>query len=69
MELRTGLAAEFRLDLPATVTFDYPSASALAAFIAEQLADVGVDGRIGVADAPRCTLAIADEHARTVNAS
>lgn len=61
VELRTGLAAEFRLDLPATVTFDYPSSSALAAFIAAQLTDAtGVGGHVGIAEASRCTLAIAD---------
>lgn len=69
VELRTGLVAEFRLDLPATVTFDYPSSSALAAFIAAQLTDAtGVDGRVGAAEASRCTLAIADKLFRTVNA-
>ncbi len=40
VELRTALAAEFRLELPATVTFDHPSASALAAFITAELTDV-----------------------------
>lgn len=39
VELRTGLAAEFRLELPATVTFDYPTVAALAAFIAAQMAE------------------------------
>lgn len=49
MELRTGLAAEFRLDVPATVTFDHPSAAALAAFIAQQLSEAaGYDSRAGM---------------------
>lgn len=39
VELRTGLAAEFRLELPATVTFDYPTVAALTAFIAAQMAE------------------------------
>ncbi len=37
VELRSSLSSRFSLDLPATVIFDYPSADALAAFIARQL--------------------------------
>jgi hypothetical protein len=37
VELRTTLGDAFNLDLPATITFDYPSISALAAFVASEL--------------------------------
>lgn len=37
VELRNTLQAKFSVDLPATVTFDYPTAEALAAFVAQQL--------------------------------
>ena len=33
MELRNSLASHFALDLPATLTFDYPTAAALSDFI------------------------------------
>lgn len=36
VELRTSLEAAFSMELPATVTFDYPSISALAKYIAGQ---------------------------------
>lgn len=54
MELRTQLASEFGLELPATVTFDHPTAAALAAFIAAELsqtADLALlsPGRLSVA--------------------
>ena len=38
VELRTQLSTAFGLDMPATLTFDYPSIAALAAFIAPQTA-------------------------------
>jgi acyl carrier protein len=37
VELRNALGSEFRAELPATVTFDYPSISALAGFLAGEL--------------------------------
>ena len=37
VELRTALCSAFGLDLPATLTFDYPTVAALAGFIAPQL--------------------------------
>ena len=37
VELRTMLAAEFEVDLPATMAYDYPTITALAHFIASQL--------------------------------
>ena len=36
VELRTALGSQFNLDLPATVTFDYPSAASLSHFLATQ---------------------------------
>lgn len=38
VELRNAVSASFGLELPATVTFDYPTASALAGFIAARTA-------------------------------
>lgn len=40
VELRTSLEAAFSMELPATVTFDYPSISALAKYIAGQQTQV-----------------------------
>ena len=37
IELRTNLSAHFKIDLPSTVTFDYPSIVAISAFIASQI--------------------------------
>ncbi len=39
VELRSQLATEFALELPATVTFDHPTAAALTAHIVAALAD------------------------------
>ena len=33
VELRNALSSQFKLDLPATLTFDFPSISAIAAFL------------------------------------
>lgn len=38
VELRNSLASQFGVELPATVTLDYPSISALASYIASLLA-------------------------------
>ena len=37
VELRTQLGAEFEIDLPATMAFDYPTIRALAQYIASSL--------------------------------
>lgn len=37
MELRNGVAAQLGVELPATVTFDYPTPAALAAYVHSQL--------------------------------
>lgn len=42
VELRTTLQAAFAVDLPATLTFDYPTIAALAKFIASQLSTTSV---------------------------
>lgn len=36
VELRNSIQARFGLELPATVTFDYPTAATLASYIASQ---------------------------------
>ena len=38
VELRNSLSKQFGLDLPATLTFDYPTAAAISGFIAEAVA-------------------------------
>lgn len=40
VELRNAVAAQFGVELPATVTFDYPTPAALAAFVHSQLLSV-----------------------------
>ena len=42
VELRNALASRFSLELPATLTFDYPSISALAGYLAAA-AQAGAD--------------------------
>ena len=37
VELRNGLATRFAMELPATVTFDYPTTAALGIYIAGAL--------------------------------
>lgn len=41
VELRNAVSARFGVELPATITFDYPTAEALAGFLAERLAPAG----------------------------
>lgn len=50
VELRNSLQARLGMELPATLVFDYPSASAIAAFVAEGLNVQPPGGRLG--DAP-----------------
>ena len=38
VELRNAVSAKFGIELPATVTFDYPSADALAGYVVQQMA-------------------------------
>lgn len=62
MELRTTLGNAFNLDLPATITFDYPSISALAAFVASELqaqAQAEVEAEAAAAEATRAAEAAA----------
>jgi len=39
VELRNKLEASLGTDLPATITFDYPTTAALASFLAARMAD------------------------------
>ena len=41
MELRNALSQAFAIELPATVTFDYPTPSALAAHILQTVEPAG----------------------------
>ncbi len=60
MELRNAVTAAFGISLPATVTFDYPTVAALAAFVASRMGptaavdagDVGDGMLAGVDDPP-----------------
>jgi hypothetical protein len=54
VELRNSVSSKFGLELPATVTFDYPSIEALAEFVAASVAlrqqrasDVAASGEVG----------------------
>ena len=38
VELKNNLASSFRLDMPATIIFDYPNAKALATYLYSQQA-------------------------------
>ena len=49
VELRNSLSREFSLELPATLTFDYPSIAALGVYLAQELRALA--GGIEVADA------------------
>lgn len=68
VELRNSLSKQLGLELPATLTFDYPTPTAISTFIAEQLApalaeaaaaEAAVAGVAGSAVGPRA-LAVAD---------
>jgi len=41
VDLRNALGEQFSVELPATLTFDYPTVSALAAFISSLLPQEG----------------------------
>lgn len=54
VELRNSVSSKFGLELPATVTFDYPSIEALAEFVAASVAprqqstvDLATAGEVG----------------------
>lgn len=54
VELRNAVSQKFGVVLPVTVTFDYPTASALAGFVATQVAPVVATGL----DSPRSVLSV-----------
>ena len=59
VELRNAIMAAFKLDLPATVAFDYPTASSLAGFVASALGGsaksaAGADGSPHPVQATSC---------------
>ena len=41
VELRNGLAKSVGMELPGTLVFDYPSVTALAGYLSQQMADAG----------------------------
>jgi acyl carrier protein len=47
VELRNALARQFSLELPATLTFDYPSVAAVAGFVAGGVGAAGGSPRGG----------------------
>ena len=47
VELRNAVTSKFKVDLPATVTFDYPTITALAGFIASKLPTTGKQSAAG----------------------
>ena len=59
VELRNALSAKFGLELPATVTLDFPSVAALAAHLATIAASVDV---IGADDVASYTSSVAHSH-------
>ena len=72
VELRNSMARRFEVDLPATLMFDYPSLSALAAYLARQLAPApGLPGAPGMQLAPAAAagaLAVQQAEAAAVTA-
>ena len=44
VELRNAISAHFALEVPATLTFDYPTLASMAAFLGPQLASSSVSG-------------------------
>ena len=66
VELRNNLSGLFGAPLPATITFDYPSISALAGYIAEQAAGAAVPS---TADSPRSGAGAASPYWRVSSAA
>ena len=55
VELRTALNGAFHVDLPATVTFDYPTIAALSAFIAANLEEFQIEDEEEALEIPAVT--------------
>lgn len=58
VELRNAVSQKFGVVLPVTVTFDYPTASALAGFVATQVAPVVAAAGL---DSPRSVLSVGSD--------
>lgn len=50
MEPRNALISRFRVDLPATATFDYPTVTALAGYIAAHTEESAAPDTVGAAE-------------------
>ena len=64
VELRNAIGGKFGIDLPATAAFDYPTASALAAYISARMApsQVGIAGHCKCLAPCTTSLAVYDCH-------
>jgi len=65
VELRNAISARFGIELPATITFDYPSIEALAGFLAERLAHAGQAQQVQQAQQAQDTISSAAPVARS----
>ena len=51
VELRNAISGHFQLDVPATLTFDYPSLASMAGFLAPQLGAAAGSAAAGIRQA------------------
>ena len=56
VELRNTLATRFAMDLPATLTFDYPTVRALSQYLVENLTPVTQVGQMVAFQSPKLVL-------------
>ena len=57
VELRTALNKAFKMDLPATITFDYPTIAAMTAFIAENQEELQIEAPLAMASSATSVVA------------